>query len=294
MGGRDHLVAEIDAALGTGPTHPAFTTLVTGERGMGKTVLLNEIEDLAHRRGGRVMDATATDGVFIEELIEGGLELLEELPTDHPGITGAQARVPGLGGGVERSPPVRRDESVRNTAFRAILKELATHFSAMESGLLITVDEMHTEDIAETRRCGAVIQKITRRGRQPVAFVGAGLPRLIDDLMSGDAATFLQRCHRLQVGSLHITVVKQVLAETFRLGGSHLSAEPFHAAAKASEGHPYMTQLIGYEIGTRPATRPSTSRRKQWPRGLPPHSGSVPTCSWCPSWKGCRGETGTF
>ena len=152
VGGRDHLIAEIGAALGTGPTHPAYTTLVTGERGMGKTVLLNEIEDMAHRRGWRVMDATATDGVFIEELIEGGLELLEELRSDHPRITGVQAWLLGLGGGVERSPSVRRDENVRNTALRAILKELATHFAAVGSGLLITVDEMHTADIAETRR----------------------------------------------------------------------------------------------------------------------------------------------
>ena len=248
VGGRDHLIAEIETALGTGPTHPAYTTLVTGERGMGKTVLLNEIEDMARWRGWRVVDATATDGAFIEELIEGGLELLEELRADHPRITGAHARVLGLGGGVERSLSVRRDETVRNTAFRVMLKELATHFSATGSGLLITVDEMHTADIAETRRFGAAIQKTTRRGLQPVAFVGAGLPRLIDDLMSGDAATFLQRCHRLEVGTLHFTVVKQVLAETFRLAGSHLPAQPLHAAAKASEGHPYMTQLIGYEI----------------------------------------------
>lgn len=66
--------------------------------------------------------------------------------------------------------------------------------------------------------------------------------------MSGDAATFLQRCHRLEVGPLDITVVKQVLADTFRLAGSHIAGDALHAAATASGGHPYMTQLVGYEI----------------------------------------------
>ena len=248
VGGRDHLIAEIGAALETGPTHPAYTTLVTGERGMGKTVLLNEIEDMAHERGWRVIDATATDGAFIEELIEGGLELLEELRPEHGKLIGAHARVLGIGGGAGWSASARRDESVRNTAARAVLRELATHFSDTGNGLLITVDELHTADIAETRRFGAVIQKIARRGQQPVAFVGAGLPRLLTDLMIGDAATFLQRCHRLEVGPLSITETKEVLAETFRLGGSHIAGDVLHAAAKAGNGYPYMTQLVGYEI----------------------------------------------
>ena len=116
------------------------------------------------------------------------------------------------------------------------------------SGLLITVDELHSADIAETRRFGATIQEVTRRAQQPIAFVGAGLPRLLTDLMSGDAATFLQRCRRLEVGLLDISVTKEVLADTFRLGGSHIVGDALHAAAIASGGHPYMTQLIGYEI----------------------------------------------
>lgn len=248
VGDRDRLVARIRSALETGPRHPAYTTLATGERGMGKTVLLNEIEDMAHRQGWRVLDATATDGGFIDELIEGGLELLEALRPDDDRMTGVHLQVFGVGGGMDRVRSGRRDASVRNAAFRAILKELASHFSATGTGLLITVDELHSADIAETRRFGAAIQKITRRAQQPVAFVGAGLPGLLTDLMRGDTATFLQRCHRMEVGPLDISVTKEVLADTFRLGGSHIAGDALHAAATASDGHPYMTQLIGFEI----------------------------------------------
>ena len=248
VGGREQLVEEIGSALEAGPRHPAYTTLATGERGMGKTVLLNEIEEMAHRKGWRVLDATSTDGLFIDELAEGGLALLHELRPDEDRMMGGQAQLLGFGGGVARQAATRRDEGVRNTAFRAILGELANHFSDTGAGLLITVDELHSAEIAETRRFGTFMQKITRRAQQPVAFVGAGLPSLLTDLMSGDAATFLQRCHRLEVGLLDITITKQVLADTFRLGGSHIAGDELHAAATASRGHPYLTQLIGYEI----------------------------------------------
>lgn len=248
VGDRDRLVNEIGVALETGPRHPAYTTLATGDRGMGKTVLLNEIEDMAHRKGWRVMGATATDGLFMDELAEGGLALLQEIRPDPDRISGGHARLLGVGGGIEKVAAGRKDEGVRNSAFRAILGELADHFANAGGGLLITVDELHSADIAETRRFGACIQTITRRAQKPVAFVGAGLPRLLTDLMSGDAATFLQRCHRLDVGLLDITVTKQVLADTFRLGGSCIGGSPLHDAANASRGHPYMTQLVGYEI----------------------------------------------
>ena len=99
VGDRDRLVTQIRSALETGPRHPAYTTLATGERGMGKTVLLNEIEDLAHQRGWRVLDATATDGRFIDELVEGGLELLEGFRPDGGRMTGAHLQLFGVGGG---------------------------------------------------------------------------------------------------------------------------------------------------------------------------------------------------
>jgi len=39
LAGRDDILDDVDDALATGPTHPDYTTLFTGVRGAGKTVL---------------------------------------------------------------------------------------------------------------------------------------------------------------------------------------------------------------------------------------------------------------
>lgn len=51
LAGRDDLLTEFGIALDEGPGSPLRSVLVSGARGMGKTVVLNELEDLAMVRG---------------------------------------------------------------------------------------------------------------------------------------------------------------------------------------------------------------------------------------------------
>ena len=48
LSGRAGVLGRVEAALAHGPRHPDFTMLATGSRGIGKTVLLNAIEEDAH------------------------------------------------------------------------------------------------------------------------------------------------------------------------------------------------------------------------------------------------------
>lgn len=49
--GRDAAIAEHDEALADGPGSAALASIVTGQRGTGKTVLLNQLEDQAKAKG---------------------------------------------------------------------------------------------------------------------------------------------------------------------------------------------------------------------------------------------------
>ena len=58
--GRDDLIEQFGEALDGGPGSPGRATLYTGARGVGKTVLLNAVEEQARQRGWLVIAETAT------------------------------------------------------------------------------------------------------------------------------------------------------------------------------------------------------------------------------------------
>src|SRR3712207_1428767 len=64
LAGRDAIAAEIGDALDGGPGARGRAALFTGNRGIGKTVMLNEAEALARERGWLVLSETATPGLL--------------------------------------------------------------------------------------------------------------------------------------------------------------------------------------------------------------------------------------
>jgi len=70
---RQELIEDLGDALDAGPGGLARATLYTGQRGTGKTVLLNAVEDEAKSRGWVVISETATPG-FVKRITD------EQLP----------------------------------------------------------------------------------------------------------------------------------------------------------------------------------------------------------------------
>lgn len=60
LAGRAREVARLDRAFVEGPGNPDYTLLITGPRGSGKTVMLNEAEDSVLARGWSVISVSAS------------------------------------------------------------------------------------------------------------------------------------------------------------------------------------------------------------------------------------------
>ena len=64
--GRNRVIEEFLESLDDGPGAPGLLELITGARGVGKTVMLTALGDSARERGWVVVDETAREGSWTD------------------------------------------------------------------------------------------------------------------------------------------------------------------------------------------------------------------------------------
>lgn len=226
--GRDYVVDEFLEGIENGPGAPNRLMRVSGSRGMGKTVILNEIGDRARNLGWSVVDETGNDGFCAR--------ILEALrPEGCVSRVSAESSILGISFGaveVERaSLSLRRaiDEAARRNG----------------RGLLITLDEVQDVSLDEMRALAAAIQHEIREDAS-IAFVFAGLPSMIGSVVNGKTLTFLRRAVPVELGTVSTLEVALSFKETMAASGMELSAARAGELAAATHGYPFMVQLVGY------------------------------------------------
>ena len=217
---------------------PGLLSIVTGARGIGKTVMLGMAQNLARTRGWVVISETATTGFMgrIGESMRRHAEELGEGPEPRRRLTGATF----AGAGVTTTLTPERQVDWR-TLGETLLRLLDEH----ETGLLITVDEIHAADRVELAQLPASVQHFIRDGL-PIALVFAGLPAAVSDLLNEGVATFLRRADKIDLHSALVRDVEESFEETFRDGGFTIAPDLIRKAADATSGYPFLIQLVGY------------------------------------------------
>lgn len=244
--GRDEVLEDFTLALLEGPgTHERITLLV-GARGVGKTVLLNEMEDTAAKEGWITFSETATEG-FVENL---KLQLGDFLDS---GKTGGK-RTFQLGPGFFRYKRESAEASETRGTLRSLLGQALDliaandRFNDRPSGILITIDELHYVHQDEITEFATTIQHLVRENRE-IAVVLAGIPTSIRPLLASqdgrNPITFLRRANRVELGRLPDSRVREGLEVPVRNAGRTWNEQALRYAVEASGGYPFMIQLIG-------------------------------------------------
>jgi hypothetical protein len=70
----------------------------------------------------------------------------------------------------------------------------------------------------------------------------------VSDLLNDGVATFLRRADRINLHEAAIAEVTASYRELFSLGGISLSPDLINKAAEATEGYPFLIQLVGYYL----------------------------------------------
>lgn len=236
LAGRDDILDELSDALVERTWTSERASLVEGLRGVGKTVLLNAVEDRARERGWIVVSETATPGFtdrIARDHLARAIHRLDPPPTHRlKGVTVGP-------GAVDLEPQAAPDYPL---SLRSQLQR-AAELNAPR-GILITLDEISLRAADDLAHFTAEIQHAIREDLE-VTFVGAGLSDAITELLSQRSLTFLRRAVRMPIGLLQPDDVKLALQEPIEDAGRTIDEDALEYAMRAAQGYPFMAQLIG-------------------------------------------------
>lgn len=240
--GRENIIDDFDYAMADGVGSPGRLMFLTGARGVGKTVMLDILGKHARQRGWEVIDESATHG-FTQRLID----LLTDRDTTRISAYGMpKLGVSGGLGGIEinlgRIELERKAE--RSLTLRQAVGARLDKMDENSQGILITLDEVQSGSIDEIRALSTAVQHLIREGRN-IAFVFAGLPSAVNEVLSDNAITFLQRAERYHLGSVPNEKVLDAFGDSFG-GEKKAGMDTLIQLTKATHGYPFMIQLVGY------------------------------------------------
>lgn len=246
--GRQSIIDDFKEGLENGAGAPGRLMLITGQRRYGKTVMLTELGRVAKAAGWEVISETASEGMcdrLASALVRPGMKLrgVNVQPSiGVPGILNASL------GGASFSV-----DQVALTLREVVNQRLAK--MPRGKGIVFTIDEAQAASMADMVALATTIQHVIRdedmrdvsdSDKHGVAFVFAALPSLMDELLHERVLTFLRRSVQHDLGLVAYPDVRSAYIEVVREGGLAIDSEVAELAAEASDGYPYMIQLVGY------------------------------------------------
>lgn len=273
LAGRDGVLEQAEVLFARiRQKRPEKSLIMTGLRGVGKTVLLNEMDRMAREAGYRT--------VFIEASEQKPLAVL--LVPQLRSLLYALDRVAGTGNKVRRGLAVLKSfvgaikvsfgdvelgldiEPEKGTADSGDLEvDLPSLFIAIgeaagerQSAVAIFIDEIQFFSKAELNALIMAMHKMQQR-QLPLVLVGAGLPILPG--LAGDAKSYAERLFSFpDIGPLQEEDAAKALQDPVIEEGVAFEAEALEEIFRLTKGYPYFLQEWGYQAWNQAESSPIT------------------------------------
>jgi len=271
--GRDPILEQARILLGrVKERRPEKSLLLTGLRGVGKTVLLNEIERMAKALGYRTVPIEAHENKLLGPLIAPHLRsILYDLD-----------RVAGAGDKVKRGLAVLRSfvgalkvevgdftfgldiEPEKGAADSGDLEmDLANLFVAVaeaaeerKSAVAVLIDELQYLSQKELGALIMAMHKLQQR-QLPMALLGAGLPILPG--LAGESKSYAERLFNFpDIGALSADDAARALREPALAANVIFEPQALAEVFRLTKGYPYFLQEWGYQSWNLASASPIT------------------------------------
>jgi hypothetical protein len=271
LAGRTPLLEQAHLTLGRVKAgRPERSLLLVGLRGVGKTVLLNKIREMADREGYRAVLIEAHEGKPLAALLlpalrqllisldrmaqisqkaKRGLRVLKSF------FNGLKVKYQDIEIGIDVDPETGVADS---GSLEADLSEvfIALGEAAADRGTAVAliIDEMQYLNEEELSALIMAMHQISQR-QLPVVLIGAGLPQLVG--LSGRSKSYAERLFQFpEVGALQPADAAAALQEPVQEQGVQFTPEALQEIIRQTRGYPYFLQEWGYQAWNLAAASP--------------------------------------
>jgi AAA ATPase domain len=271
--GREAILEQARILLGrVKEKRPEKSILLTGLRGVGKTVLLNEFERAAARDGYRTVALEAHEDKSLAALLVPPLrKLLYEL--DRVADAGDKAKrglavlkgfmngVKVTMGGIEIGLDIEPEKGAADSG--DLESDLPNLFMAVaeaaeerKSFVALLIDELQYFGSKELSALIMAMHKMQQR-QLPMVLLGAGLPIL--PRLAGESKSYAERLFSFpDIGALSEPDAIKALQEPTRAVGVDFEETALKNIFRLTQGYPYFLQEWGYQSWNRAAASPIT------------------------------------
>ncbi len=240
---------------------PAKSFLLIGLRGVGKTVLLNRIQDMAQEHGYRAIAIEAPENKRLpallvpslrqvllaldrvekfNEVVKRGLRVLKSF---------AGAFKLSLGQfdiGLDTDPELgTADSGDLEADLSELLIAVAQAAAARQVPMAIFIDEMQYLNEDELSALIMAVHKIAQR-RLPLLLIGAGLPQLVG--LTGKSKSYAERLFDFpKIGALKGQDARNALETPVRGENVTFETVALDEVISVTQGYPYFLQEWGYQ-----------------------------------------------
>lgn len=269
LAGRDQVITDATVALGRVKAgRAARSQMLLGLRGVGKTVLLNRIAEIADEQEYLTVMLEAPENKRLADLLVPPLrKLLFQLSrVERVRVRARQAlgilrsfasafkvSAGEVEFGVEAETGTA-DSGSLEADLPEVLLAVAAAAKAADTAVALFIDEVQylsAEDL------GALIVSVHRIGQKglPLVLFGAGLPQLA--ALAGDAKSYAERLFAYpDVGPLPPGAAKEAIRQPTRREEAEIAEDALEIIVETTRGYPYFLQEWGYHAWNTAAASP--------------------------------------
>jgi hypothetical protein len=241
---------------------PEKSLMLTGLRGVGKTVLLNEVRRMAQEANYRTvlieahedkalgpLIAAPLKAVFFEldRLAQAGDRVKRGLRVLRSFLGGLKVKMGEIEIGLDIDPEIgAADSGDIEIDLPNLFEALGEAAKEKGSAVAILIDEIQ---YLSQKELGAIIMAMHRMQQRqlPVALLGAGLPVLPG--LAGESKSYAERLFAFpDVGALSETDSNQAISDPALAAGVVITDEALAETYRLTKGYPYFIQEWGYQM----------------------------------------------